>query len=72
MNHGTVIAEIAEYTDKYLGRAVVCELKDGWHVVECYVPGKITTRHVCESLSDARAYALAWIETAPSPQGRTA
>jgi hypothetical protein len=57
MNHGTVVAEAVEYRDQG-ERIVVCELKDGWHVVEVYRPGARTIRHVVETLAEAREWAI--------------
>lgn len=59
-DHGTVTREIAEYRDGG-ARIVVCELRDGWHVVEVYRPGVAIERHVVEALSEAREWALAQV-----------
>jgi hypothetical protein len=53
MNHGTVRTEIAEFSDS-TQRVVLCELVDGWHVVEAYRPGQKTDRVVVETLTEAR------------------
>lgn len=64
-NHGTVRREIMEYADAGC-RIVVCELADGWHVVETYASDERGTRcidrRVFEALSEAREYArgAAW------------
>lgn len=59
-NHGTVVREIAEYIEPF-ERIVICELADGWHVVEVYRPLQRTIRYVCETLPAARRWAYARI-----------
>jgi len=55
MNHGTVTREIVEYREPGQ-RIVICELADGWYVVEVYQPGQHIIRHVVETLHEARVW----------------
>ena len=65
VNHGRVVAELAEYRESGR-RAVVCELQDSFYVVECYVKKhdggwRCRERRVFAEMHKAREFGKGWV-----------